>query len=195
MNIAIIGAKGVGKTTLLEAVKENISPELDFSFFDEKPLTEGTGMKSFFAYVKAYEDVIESQMRINKWGDINKKNFITEGCPLLSIAYMIIGRYETYNYNLHSCAKVNVEMLSCLSDIVTLATADFYDYDPLFYIPIEFTPDNESREEITFRFNVDVIVKSLLKQFNIKHHVVKGTEDERTEFVLRTIEKSIGEIK
>ena len=195
MNITIIGTMGVGKTTLFKAVKEKISPELDFSFFDESHLTEGTGMKSFFAYVKAYEDVIESQMRINKWGDINAKNFITEGCPLLSIAYMIVGRYETYNYNLHSYARVNVEMLSCLSDIVTLATADFYDYDPLFYIPIEFTPDNVSKEEIKFRSNVDVIIKSLLKQFNIKHHVVKGTVDERTEFVLKTIEASIGETK
>lgn len=195
MNISILGVDGVGKTTLLESIKENISPELDFSFFDEKPLSEDIKAKTLFGYIKLYEDLIESQMRIKKWGETNNKNFISVGSPILSIAYMIIGRYETYNYSFHDYVTVTFEMLRHLSYIVNYSTKDFHDYDPLFYIPIEFESDDVSKEELTFRSNVNIMLKSLLKQFKIEYYTIKGTVDERTDFVLKTIEDTIGETK
>jgi len=196
MNIAIIGTNGVGKTTLFEAVKEKISPELNFDFFDEKPLEENEEIKTLFGYMKAHEDIIESHLRIKKWGEFNKRNIIIEGCPLLNISYMIVGRYTSYNYNFHSYAKVNIEMLSSLSDIVDLATVDSRFYTHIFYIPIEFYPNEKTtKEELIFRSNVDEVLRNNLRKCGVKYHTVKGTVDERTDFVLKTIEESIGEIK
>lgn len=185
MNVAITGSNGVGKTTLY---KEMIKKFPDtFTYFHETPEDEKVEPESFFGYMYSQEKILKEQTRQLEWAKTHKLNILSDGSLIDNFVHMVMGKKSPYTYALSRDAKSSRDIIEVLSPIVCEAIAHFYDYDLLFYIPIEFKRDNISKEEILHQWTIDNLIKHILDVYGIKHHIVHGSVEERKDFVIRMI--------
>ena len=191
MNVAITGSCSVGKTTLYEEIIKEL-PET-FFYFDE--IKQDEALKShksmipfhiqdtFFAYMYSQERILAEQIRQLEWVKEHKVNIFSDGSLIDTLAYMIKGKESPYACALSGDAKSSLDILEVISTIVREAESCFYDYDLLFYIPIEFKHGNPSKKEILYQWIVDNTIKHLLDVYGIRHHEVSGSVKERKDFI------------
>ena len=181
MNVAIIGSCEVGKTTFYEKVMKEL-PDA-FTYFyesteDKKPETD-----TFFGYMHTQEKILKEQLRQLQWAKTHRMNILTDGSIIDTLACMIKGKESPYVCALSDDAKNSRDILEVISPIVQEAILHFYDYDLLFYIPVEFKRENLSKEEILYQWTIDNIIKHLLEVYGIRHHVVGGSVEDRKLFI------------
>ncbi|MCK4665923.1 AAA family ATPase [Candidatus Dependentiae bacterium] len=195
MKAAITGSCGVGKTTLYEEVIKRF-PDT-FFYFDaieeekehktHKSMMPVHTQDTFFGYMRNQERILAEQMRQLEWVDKHKINIFSDGSLIDTLAYMIKGKESPYTYALSGNAKSSRDIIEVLSPIIREAESCFYEYDLLFYIPIEFKCGNPSKEEILYQWTIDNIIKHLLEVYGIRHHIVGGSVEERKQFVIGMI--------
>ena len=187
MNIAIIGAHITGKTTLFEGVKKALPSDHDIKFFDEEAQKEIANADSFFSYMNLQEQILIKQVETLKWLEKYEANGMSDRSIIDNLTYMIVGRESHYTYAFPGDINANIEKLKELSPIVSKAIKLFHDYELLFYIPIEFKVGEPTREQITYQWTVNDVIKHLLKVHGIKHYTIMGSETERRDLVLAMI--------
>lgn len=192
INIAIIGSHKIGKTTLYNEVVEALPPEYKIVCLDEIALEKIHNAKTFFAYMNVQEDILTHQLKVLEWTKKNEVSTFSDRSLIDNIAYAIVGRESPYPYALSGDAKSSLEILKVLSPVVSEAITHFYDYDLLFYIPIEFKLGNPTKEEVLYQWSVDDIIKRLLKLYGIKHYTIKGSVEDRKILVLERIKQYLG---
>ena len=104
-----------------------------------------------------------------------------------TVACMIRGKYSPYTYALSENDKISFKILKEISPVVVKAISHFYDYDLLFYLPIEFKYEEATEKELMRRWSIDHIIKDLLEVFGIRHHIITGNVCERKDSILRLI--------
>lgn len=194
MEISIIGSHKSGKTTLFEAVRTALATEPRFHFLEEIAINEIADANTFFKYMEMQERILNIHLRRSEWAREKGLDIISDRCLIDNFAYMIIGKYSPYLYSFSRTYDSTLRVLEELSPIVRKAISHLHDFDPVFYIPIEFQYGDPSKSDILYQENVDYIIKRILKIYEIKHYVVKGSVEERRDFVIETIKQHLGEL-
>lgn len=190
INIALLGSHKVGKTTVFEEVlKGGLPPDHNIEFFNEIAQERISEADTFFKYMDMQEDILTHQIKVLKWAKENKVSTFSDRCLIDNLAYFNIGRESPYPYALSNDFKSSLEIIKVLSPVVSEAIEHFYDYDLLFYIPIEFKLGNPTKEQISYQESVDNVIKYILEVYGIKHHVVTGSVEERKNFIIEKIKQ------
>lgn len=184
MRIAICGAGSVGKSTLLEAMREDkFSPLPDETEFITE-VTRSVGKKlPINAQAQNYD---ETQLMIAgaHLHNLSKEHFVVDRCLIDGFVY------TNYLWQKHKCS-VSVRELSYLALDKGLKM-----YDHIFFIPIESrvklendgvrSTDPEFRKDINH--HMDMLIKNLkLDGQGANIHTITGTVEERLQTVNRII--------
>jgi len=188
-NMAIIGSHKVGKTTLYEKVVEELPPEYKIKCLDELAIEKISEATTFFSYMAIQEDILAHQIKVLDWVKENEVSTFSDRSLIDNFAYMMVGKYSPYPYAISGDLKSSREILKVLSPIVSQAIEHFYDYDLLFYIPIEFKLGSPSEEQIMYQWMIDDAIKHLLKIYGIKHFTIKGSKEDRKILTLARIKQ------
>ncbi|MCK4665924.1 AAA family ATPase [Candidatus Dependentiae bacterium] len=194
MEIPIIGSHKLGKTTLFNAIRASPPIVPNFHFMEEIALNEIVDADTFFKYMEVQERILDIHLRRSKWAKKEGVNIISDRCLIDNLAYMIISKYSPYLYAFSRTYDSTLKVLEELSPTVREAISHLHDYDLVFYVPIEFKYGSPSKEEMLYQENVDDVIKRILKVYEIKHYVVKGSVEERRDFVIETIKQHSGEL-
>ena len=187
INIAIIGSHKVGKTTLYNRIERLLPPGHNIEFFNEIAQEKISEADTFFKYMAMQEDILTKQIKVLDWAKENEVSTFSDRCLIDNLAYFNMGRESPYPYALSNDFKSSLEIIKVLSPVVSEAIAHFYDYDFLFYIPIEFKLESPTKEQISYQENVDNVIKYILEVYEIKHYVVTGSVEERRKFIFDKI--------
>lgn len=165
MKIAISGAQGVGKTTLLEELKKEFQ---EFEFI--QGITR-TLKNQGFKINKDGND--ETQLAILKAhvSNLKKDNFITDRCVLDCTVY------TRYLYNRGAVTK------EILEKIETALFKNISKYDVIFYIRPEFDieDDNVRDTDIEFRNIIVDLFDYYINLTEIKPIILSGSVNERVQ--------------
>ena len=167
MLIALSGAQGTGKTTLLTALRNDVEISKKFTFVDE---IVRTLQKKGFKINEAGND--ETQMAVMQAHIDNtelKGDVLVDRCVLDCMAYTIyMWRHhkitrETY----HTCYKLFMD--------------NIMKYDIIFYLTPEFdiVPDGTRSTDTAFRNEIVSIFEELIYNFSLTVVRLTGTVDER----------------
>ena len=190
INIAVAGSHKVGKTSVFEEIiTGSLSLSYNIEFFNEFALEKISEADTFFKYMGMQEDILTHQIKVLKWAKENEVSTFSDRCLIDNLTYMIVGRESPYAYALSDDFNSSLEIIKVLSPVVSEAIAHFYHYDLIFYIPIEFKLGSPTDEQILYQRIIDDAIRHLLNVYGIKYHVVTGSVEERTKFVVETIKQ------
>jgi len=189
MDVVIIGSHKIGKTTVFRAVKEAISSDYKIQFFNEDAQKVISEVDSFFSYMNMQEQILIRQIRSLNWTQKYGFNSVSDRSIIDNLAYMIVGRESPYLYAFPGDIRANIDELEKLSPIVPEVINRIYDYDLVFYIPIEFKLGNPTKEQILYQHTVNDVIKHLLKIYDNKHYTVTGSVEERRDTILDKIKQ------
>jgi nicotinamide riboside kinase len=176
MRIAIVGAQGTGKTTLLNKIKESGILDDSYVFMDE--------------IVRSL--VRKKNIKINEEGDYESQLLIlqTHQANALNHSHMVTDRscvdaeaYALYN---HSKGYFTEEEMNEFEEIF-LSTLVLY--DKVFFLPVEFdiVSDNFRSTDKSFQKNISDIMEGLLEACSIDFIKLKGGVDGRFEEFKRNV--------
>ena len=171
-----------------------LEDEPRFHFLEEIAINEISDANTFFKYMEMQERILSIHLKRSEWARKKGLDIISDRCLIDNFAYMIIGKYSPYLYAFSRTYDSTLRVLEELSPIVREAISHLHDYDLVFYVPIEFNYGNPSKEEILYQENIDDVIRRILKVYEIKHHTVKGSVEERRDFVIETIKQHMGEL-
>ena len=172
MRIGFTGTMSVGKTTLVNALKE--LPE----FKNYKFATERSAYLNSLGIPLNYETTIEGQtvFLAERVAELMQENIITDRTILDVIAFT-------------GCAqKINVIDKDAF---VKYAKRFIYQYDYIFYISPKGVgiEDNGIRETNSeFRTQIDETIQQLLVKYGPIYYELKGSTEERMEQMMKVIE-------
>ena len=189
LNIAIMGTHKTGKTTLYNEVVKGLQPEWKIKCLDELAVERISEANTFFKFMAMQEDILIHQLKVLKWAKENEVSTFSDRSLIDNLVYMVVGRYSSYTYALSGDSKKSRDILEALSPVVSEAITHFYDYDLLFYIPVEFKLGEPTKEQLLYQWSINDIIKHLLNVYGIRHHVIKGTVEEIKTLVLETIKQ------
>jgi len=172
MKIAIIGTHSVGKTTLVNELKKYIDlPVISEIARDFPRDIIDNPTNEMIRQMNIFESQIYAEF-------CYYENFISDRSTIDNAAYMI-DALQKYGYNIPK--KLFVNVVKHINKAIN--NSDYYDY--LFYIPIEIpcVDDGFRNTDEVERKNIDIIIKSLLKN----RIEITGTVKERVEKVLEII--------
>ena len=186
MNIAIIGSRKTGKTSLFHALIKELPPE--FLQYEELEFKKVPEASTLLEYLHTQENILLKQIEYAEFEKAYPKiDIVSDGNLIDTMACMIRGKYSPYTYALSRDDKSSFEILKEISPPVIKAISHFYDYDLLFYLPIEFKYEEATEKELMRRWSIDHIIKDLLEVFGIRHHIITGNVCERKDSILRLI--------
>jgi len=192
INIAVIGSHKIGKTTLYNEVVEALLSKWNIVCLDEIALEGIAEANTFFKYMSLQEKILTHQIKVLEWAKENEVSTFSDRSLIDNLAYFNIGRESPYPYALSNDFKSSLEIIKVLSPVVSEAIAHLYDYDLLFYIPIEFKLGSPTKEQISYQESVDKVIKYILEVYGIRYHTVTGSIEERTRFVVEIIKQNMG---
>ena len=170
MKIVIVGAQGVGKTTLAndlaEALKIDVLPEVARGMIEE-----GYELDKKVTEEIEYE-ILKRQVTLEQG---TKGDYIADRCLIDLMAYVMI----LFGHAGDLIDAVNKELMKAK-------------YNIIFYIEPEFEIEDDgvrSTDE-TFQSVLDAEIRLLLTDFN--YHQVSGSPNERVEQALKIINKKYG---
>lgn len=184
MKIALTGAHGVGKSTLanlLETVISNkdktisITPEVPRLICDEindnEYFRRGNNSLLKQSFILIGQLVVEEQLRKNVDIQICDRTILDHWAYSLSLFEKEINQA---NY-----AKIYERFI--IDHCKT--------YDRIFYIPIEFEPEDDGVRESDkdFQSEIDRLIVSLLTKYKIDYTTINGTIENRAELILKNL--------
>lgn len=174
MKIAVSGAHKVGKTTLIENLKESF-PEYECKAEAYYELEE-TGF--VFSDIPVYEDYIILLEHSIEQIDVNETNIIFDRCPADYLAY-IQASNDSENLNIQSLYQRVRETMN--------------EIDLLVFVPVEKPdligcPESELPE---LRHKVNEILNDWVRDFNSNVLEVTGSPSSRRDQVIKYLSKQI----
>ncbi len=174
MKIAVSGAHKVGKTTLIENLKESF-PEYECKAEAYYELEE-TGF--VFSDIPVYEDYIILLEHSIEQIDVNETNIIFDRCPADYLAY-IQASNDSENLNIQSLYQRVRETMN--------------EIDLLVFVPVEkpdliVCPESELPE---LRHKVNEILNDWVRDFNSNVLEVTGSPSSRRDQVIKYLSKQI----
>lgn len=174
MNIAFSGAHGVGKSTLVDMLKNRIS---DFRVVGNPRRVLSSKLSSFKIFDQA--DIISQSLST---GYLAFE--FARGESLISERSII----DTFAYSVNS--KIPEVEVNKLIDMYKEAIAY---QDIIFYIPIEFTLESsdEFRQQVDegYRIRIDKYIKDYMDLNGIEYYTLSGDVDTRYNTLLRILEE------
>lgn len=194
MKIAIIGAHGVGKTTLTKALQTatGITAPTPTPMHNPEPgklksLQDCTNEEMIRLSQRRFTERIVQEQAVD--------NVISDGSVLHEWAYASVrlsfGIFPTTTQEKSSNPKINtqLELIDLLADEATQYAVNSYDL--LFYIPIEFSlPEENAPISDRFQLEAQKQLETLLTSSNAQFTTLSGTHSERLEQALKVIEQS-----
>lgn len=177
MKICLIGTHGVGKTTLLNALKQRL-PQYAFKrevvrrLLERNPqikINERGNYESQNAFIDAcIESLSHDDAYISDRGIID---YLAYSCHLRQHDNMTQEQYDALFHKCESFLRIN-------DDIV------------YFYIPIEFGIDDDGTRpvDVTYQREIDDIIKMMIIQFGINVYELRGDVETRVNKLVNFIE-------
>jgi len=162
MKIAIIGAQGVGKTTLAQQINK------DYPLF--KILPEAARLAQEAGYSLDHTATVETEIwLINKQIELEstEENWVADRCGIDLLAYI----EHLFSHEL-DLVKFAVKTL----------TPRFNNYDLVIYLPSgEFTIEDDGvrTTDVKFQEDIDRKIKDILEKYKILFVEVVGSPEER----------------
>lgn len=181
MRIAFCGTGGVGKTTLINLLKDYFS-DREFVFLDE--ITRTLKENGFPINHDQTTDYNQTQLMIlgAHLHNLSHSHFITDRCLIDGFAY-------TEYLALHN--KVNSPVRDAAANALE---AGLKMYDLIFYIPIEFAPENDGVRSVDINFikGIDRIIQDYITEVKINRgitsiYTITGSVEERIEKIKNII--------
>jgi len=166
MKIAIIGAQGVGKTTLAQQINKDY-PEI-------KILPEAARLAQKEGYKLDHTATVETELwLINKQIELEstEDNWVADRCGIDLFAYI---------QHLFSHEKSLIEFAN------KTLVPKFKNYDLVIYLPSgEFAIEDDGLRttDVKFQKEIDDQIKNILEEHKIEFVRIVGTPDERLEKV------------
>ncbi len=166
MKIAIIGAQGVGKTTLAQQIN------IDYPEF--KVLPEGARLAEKAGFKLDHTATVETELwLINKQSELESEqdNWVADRCGIDLLAY--IQYLFSQEHNLIEFANKTL-------------VPKFSNYDLVIYLPSgEFGIEDDGLRttDIKFQKDIDDNIKDILEKHKIPFVKIVGTPEERLEKV------------
>lgn len=183
MKIAFTGAHGVGKTTLINSLKERLSQEKDVEVTKEVPriICELANEPEYF---RRGNNTLPKQLVILLGQVVLEYNSKKSNLLICDRTIFDHWAYTTYLFK----EEIN-ESLS--TSIEHFLFEHMKSYDKIFYLPIEFeVQDDGTREsDKKFQSNIDTIILKNLKKNELEYIEITGSVEERTETVIHEITK------
>lgn len=180
MRVALTGSHGVGKTTLLKALKEKL-PGYDIQI-------ESLTRKAVSGADKLNMGTVDESEKLI--AEAYMESFLKAPKDFIASRHMIdVLAYSTYlqkkNNNIEDSTMEDI--MSKIQEVV-----DKKIFDLVIYIPIEFELKEkgeyrEGQEDLTYQRDVDTIMKFLLWAYGIPYVTITGTVEERVTKVLNYI--------
>ena len=191
MNIAIAGARGVGKTSLFRSLKIELPKEYKIYLFGDTVFGKAGNTKTILEYMKNQEEVVLQYIAAQKWSENCGFSIMSDGSIIDAMAHMIIGNHTYFGFIFPGDLKKNIKMLHYLSPSVDEAISRFTTYDLIFYLPTEFECKGVSIEETVRQKKVDAVIKELMDMYNVRYHTVRGSVDDRKSVALEAIKQHV----
>ena len=191
MNIAIAGTRGVGKTSLFRSLKIELPKEYKIYLFEETLFYNVRDTISILDHMRNQEDTLIKHIEAQKWSEKCGFNVMSDGSLIDTLAHMIIGNHSVNGYIFPGDVKENIKILHSLSPFIHEAISRINAYDLIFYLPIEFVCKGLSDEELTHQKKTDIVIREIMALYNIEHHAITGSMDDRISSVLKTITQHI----
>ena len=191
MNIAIAGARGVGKTSLFRSLKIELPKKYKIYLFGETLFDNARDTISILDYMRNQEDTLIKHIEAQKWSEKCGFNVMSDGSLIDALAHMIIGNCEVENYIFPGDVKNNIKVLHSLSPFIHEAITRINTYDLIFYLPIEFVCKGLPKKEFARQMKADSVIREIMALYNIEYHTAIGSVDNRKSDVLKTIKKHV----
>ena len=189
MNIAIAGARGVGKTSLFRNLKIELPKKYKIYLFGETLFDNARDTISILDYMRNQEDNLIHHIEAQKWSEKCGFNVMSDGSIIDALTYMIIGNHNVNGYIFTGDVKENIKILHSLSPFIHEAISRINAYDLIFYLPIEFLCKGLSNEEFTHQKKADIVIREIMALYDIEYHTATGSVDDRKSGVLKTIKQ------
>ena len=168
MKIVIVGSFCVGKTTLVNDLKEHV----DFPILPEVALQmikEGYKLDQNVTVETEYE-ILRRQVKLEE----RKSKFIADRCLIDLLAYANI----LFEYEDELLLSITAELMKA-------------EYDVILYIEPEFPMVKRGKRssDPAFQKEIDKEIKKILKNGKFKFYKVSGSREERVKQVLKIIKK------
>jgi len=180
MRIALTGAHGVGKSTILTILKEqlpNYNVETESltrkAVKDSSKANFGTTNTSQKSIAKIY---MEAFLKASK-------NYITSRHMVDVLAYSVYLGKVNRNISLNTFVNIHLKIDEIIKKKI---------FDLVVYIPIEFPLKEkgkfrEGQENLHYQKDIDTILKYLLWDKQIKYMTLTGTVEQRVNNLLKVI--------
>ena len=176
MLISFTGAQSTGKTTLLNALKDNILLSR-FNFVDE--ITRNIQKEGFKINEDGNDDTQAIIMRTHL-RNTEFKRAILDRCALDGLVY---------TYYLFKKKKVSANAVANAEEIFKKCISK---YDIIFYTKPEFkiVKDGVRSNSKKFRRDIDKLFKKTIKSFNLNVVVLKGSVKERLNTIYKVLREN-----
>lgn len=170
LRIGVIGSHGVGKTTLVNEISEQLKL---------KPITEvarnyDVNSKDKETLLKVQNLILNHQML--EESTLCNKGFISDRTTIDNLAYFILNTESTR---------------AELGKYLEIAISNIDNYSHIFYIPIEFPliSDGFRNSNMCFQMKIDDKIIEILNCFNIKYHTVSGGLEQRVQTIIKSVKQ------
>lgn len=179
MRIGLIGAAGLGKSTFAK----EISKQYDLVFLKSKDITRPILKKFKYQYTECIEYFLaKKEIEFELISDriyqesILKTGFVTDRTIL-----------ECFAYALLNCNEYSNDELDLLEN---LCKKQIKNYTHLFYFPYEcgwFEENGIRTTNAYFQRKVDMIIRGLLKDWNVSYSTVPEKKEEIKQFIFNSL--------
>lgn len=171
MHIAISGAQGTGKSTLMKSLKE----KLQFKFFEG--VTRSISARGFKINEEGTNETQREMMKIHKENSEYNFDAVYDRCALDVMVYT----HYLFNNN-----QITIEVLE---DVIKIFEEIIGRYDIIFYILPEFDIEDDGERSTSKQFRDDIVdlFELYIKRYNINVELLTGTVEKRVHEILKKI--------
>lgn len=184
--VVFIGSHGTGKTTLVNAVKETVEKQgRNSAVVSEVPrvVCELADDAHFF---RRDRNSLAKQFALL----VGQPIFEHLNCSESDFVFCDRSLLDHWAYTKQAFAD-ELEQEGLIPVVEHFIIEHFRSYDFVFYVPIEFPPEDDGVREDSLKFQkeIDVQIKELLGKFDVNYETVSGNVEERVQSVVDLILK------
>lgn len=183
--IVFVGAHGTGKTTLVNRLRSELEGRnLDCTVTPEVPriMCEAENDSHFF---RRGNNSLTKQISLLFGQTVYEDAAVRKGTQIVLCDRSILDHWA-YTKFLFAGELARSETINSLSNFIAMHCQS---YDRMFYVPIEFAPEDDGTREDDAKFQqeIDQTIRGELEKLGLAYITIAGTIEERANLVLSVL--------